>query len=346
MVKANQREIPSYLKALDRRYQAVVLFGKDEGLVRERADLFARQVVVDTNDPFSVAKPGLADLKERPGLLADELATLSLTGERRLVRLDHASDAATVPLEIALECDAGENLLVITAGDLNPASKLRKLAEKAPNALALACYADEGANLERTIRETLSKDKLQIEPGALSYLSGALEGNRMIARSELDKLALFMGTTGRDTVTLEDAEALIGDASELQLGKIASAVSGGDTRVLDALLERAAIGGENGIAIIRAVSRRFQQLDFVKGEIDAGKEPRAAMDALRPKIFFKDQDAFRMHVMRWRRPRIREALDVLMSAEADCKSVQAPADTLAARTCLRIAASTAKARRS
>ena len=70
-----------------------MLYGPDEGLVRERADTVARSVCPDLNDPFRVADLTAAVLAADPARLADEAAQLSLIGGRRVVRVRGAGDA-------------------------------------------------------------------------------------------------------------------------------------------------------------------------------------------------------------------------------------------------------------
>ena len=66
---------------------AALIYGPDQGLVRERADKLARTVVPDLSDPFRVADLDESALGADPARLADEAAALSMLGGRRVVRV-------------------------------------------------------------------------------------------------------------------------------------------------------------------------------------------------------------------------------------------------------------------
>src|SRR5262249_16375404 len=70
----------------DRARRAVLLYGPDTGLVRERADILARTVCPDLKDPFRVTDLNGSGLVADPARLADEAAQMSLIGGRRVIR--------------------------------------------------------------------------------------------------------------------------------------------------------------------------------------------------------------------------------------------------------------------
>ena len=99
----------------------MLLYGPDEGLVRERADILARTVCADLSDPFRVADLSAAALAADPARLADEAAQLSLIGGRRVVRVHGAGDRLTGLFAGFLDDRPATRLIVVEAGDL-PAS--------------------------------------------------------------------------------------------------------------------------------------------------------------------------------------------------------------------------------
>ena len=107
-MKVKPRDIPALLKSINPTVRAVLVFGRDEGLARERADLISKQVAPDLSDPFQVAKPSSEDIKNAPSLLLDEVAAISMMGGRRLVRVDSAGNEITEAMKLVLESDQGE----------------------------------------------------------------------------------------------------------------------------------------------------------------------------------------------------------------------------------------------
>jgi len=337
MVKANRQQIRSALKGLDSKFRGVLAFGPDEGLVRERADMLARQLVEDPSDPFRVARLTPETLKADPARLADEMAAISMLGGRRLVRLEGAQDAQAAAIESATAV-SGDSLLVATAGELPPRSKLRKLFEQSKHLLTIACYPEEGRDLEAFLRETLEEAGLRASADALDYLAGALGGDRQVLRRELEKLIMYKGSDADRTVTLEDARDCVGDSAARSLAEIAEAVTGGRTGRLDRLLDAAFATGESPVAVLRVVSRRLQQLHLLRGHMAGGAPAAKAAERLTPRLFFKERDAVLRDAEAWTADRLSAALTRLQEAEADCKSTGLPADAICARTCMQLAA--------
>ena len=337
MVKANRGQISSALRALDPGFRGVLVFGRDEGLIRERADRIAAQIVDDPGDPFRVARLGPDEVKADRARIADEMAAISLMGGRRLVRVDSPGDGDADAVATALDGPVGDSLLLLVAGDLSPRSKLRKLAEQRKDMLALACYPDEAADLSGLIGEVLGAAGLTASSDARAYLLANLGGDRMLSRRELEKLALYKGDGEDRTVSLADAEACVGDGSALTLSQIAEAVTGGDAAGLDRRIERAFAAGENAVAILRTVQRRLQQFHLMAAHMDAGLDAKAAMMKLAPPPIWKDRERIAADIRRWSAPRLSHALARTLSAEVQCKTTGLPAESICHRTCMEIA---------
>lgn len=336
-MKAKPQQIASILKSLDPAIRAVLIFGRDDGLVREYAATIGKQIVSDLSDPFNVARPTSEQIKAAPSILLDEVAALSMMGGRRLVRLENVGNDCKDAVALVLDSDMGDGLLVITAGDLTVSSALRKLVEGHSKGMAIICYADEMRDVMGLIREVLGDAGLTPTQDAISYLANNLGSDRAVSRGELNKLVLYMGDN-KGQLTLADAEACVGDTAALMLSHIAEATTGGNLKQLESVLERAFTAGESPVAILRIVSSRLMKMHLARGTMDCeGMSARAAVDKIRPPVFYKEKDAFTQQLERWPLRRITQALDIVADAEADCKTTGLPADVIAARTCLRVA---------
>lgn len=337
--------IDRFLAKPDAAVRLVLVFGPDNGLVRERATKLARTVVPDLNDPFRVAELTGAALDEDPARLADEAAAISMIGGRRVVRLRDVADKHAKLIGGFLDEPAGDALVVVEAGDLpNKRSTLRSLVEEAGNGAAIACYPDDAASIEDLIDQVLRAAKLAIEPAAQSWLAERLGADRALSRGELDKLVLYMGPEGK-TVTLDDVRAAVGDASEIGIDDVVSACLGGDMPKLERSLERCRQVGENAITILRAISRQVLTLQQLRALLDDGQPIDRALMAMRPPIRFPRDRAFKAQAPKWSAQRLADAVDLLVEAELDCKTTGNPADALMARALMRIAGVAARAGR-
>ena len=313
----------------------MLLYGPDGGLVRERADALAGQVVDDLGDPFRVAELSPAQLKADPARLADEAAALAMTGGRRVVRLRPAGDDLGDLMAAFLADSPGEALVLVEAGELTPRSHLRKAFEAARNAAALPCYPDEDGGLRRVIEDTLAPLGFSMEPAAQRYLAAALGGDRLMTRRELEKLAVYMGDERR--ISLADAEACVGDSSILTLDSVAMAAGAGDIAAVERGLALAYLEGANPVAVLRAAARHLQRLHLCAGAAARGEPLDRALRAFRPPLHFKVEKAIRSQVGKWPETRVVRAMDLVLEAERECKTTGLPAEAMCSRALLRLA---------
>jgi DNA polymerase-3 subunit delta len=325
-VKLQTGRIAAFLKQPDPRCRAVLLYGPDAGLVRERAEGLVRWVSPDPADPFRVAELTGAALVADPARLADEMAAQSLVGGRRVVRIREAGDAVAPIAESALATAPGDGFVVIEAGDLPGRSALRKLFESIGNAAAVPCYLDSGRDLADVVRATLGAHRVEVTPDALAYLVENLGGDRQVTRSELEKLALHVGDGGK--VGLAEAAASVGDTAALTIEDAIYAAADGDPAALDRALSRGFQEGEAPVSVLRAAQRHIHRLQLCRGRIESGQSAEDAMRSLRPPLFFKLQDRFAGQLRRWTPAALARAVSLLTQAELDAKTTVYPQETI------------------
>ncbi|MCW8916913.1 MAG: DNA polymerase III subunit delta [Magnetovibrio sp.] len=340
-MKITGAKIEGFLRAPDANLRAILVFGPDEGLVRERALTLAKTVVDDLNDPFRVVELSSSDLKADPARLTDEAASMSFGGGSRVVRVRQANEQCIAACQSFLEMDTpAEALVVIDGGDLTPRSKLRKLFEKAKNAASIGCYADDMRSLPDVIRRTLDTHNLTIDRDAMSLLMQTLGSDRSVTRGELEKLALYMNDPDADgarQVTEADVRATMGDTAASAVDDVIYSAASGDTTKLETSLTQVIADGTNAVQLVRAAERHFQKLHWARGQMRTGMNADQATKSLRPPIIFKRADAFRAQLSNWPEAKLSRAFEILTQAEIDCKTTGLPANAVCGRALLTIA---------
>lgn len=316
-MKLSGAGIERFLAKPDPNVRAVLIFGPDEGMVRERAQRLGQHVVQDLNDPFRVTMITAEALIEEPSLLADEAASLSLMGGRRLIRVRGATDKIARAFSALLDANTGDSLTLIEAGELSTRSALRKAAEASPAAAAIACYVEDQGDLTRVLGQQIAQAGKSITPDALSLLAASLLGDRMMARNELDKLLLYVGDAHE--IGVVDVQACIADAAALEIDDAIRAALGGDLETLDRCLVRLAADGTSGVGILRLAQNHVRRLHLTRGRLDAGASLDKALSQLQPPLFFKTRDVFAAEVQAWPLSRLSAALERLVEAEAKSK---------------------------
>ena len=347
-MKVSPRDAEAFAKSPDPTVRAILVYGPDGGLVRERVEALVESAAEDLADPFRVADFSAKELTDDPARLADEAAALSLIGGRRAVRLRQADDSLAPLfrefLAAAAKDSPGDTLIVVEGGDLPARSALRKAFESAKTGAALACYRDDERSLGKVIRETLREFGHEATPDALAYLSAHLGGDRQLSRRELEKLTLYKGAEP-GAIELGDAQACVGDSAALSLDDLAYAVAGGAAVEAERALARSLQEGVQPVGALRAVSRHFLRLHLVAGMVEGGEALDGAVKRLRPPLFWKLAPAFRSQAAAWSPTALARALSRLLEAEAACKTSGAPEATICARALLEITVNAPSRRR-
>jgi DNA polymerase III subunit delta len=316
--------------------RAVLVFGPDAGLARERSETLLKTVVEDLSDPFRVSDLDEQTLVNDPARLADEAAAISMLGGRRVVRVRGATNALAKLFEDFLDDPKGDALVVVEAGDLAKGAALRRVFEAAENAAAIPCYADSARNLPDVVRDALRAEGLAIAPDALADAASRLGSDRGVTRRELEKLVLYV--RGRKQVTLDDVRAAMGDEAEARVEEACDAAGSGELPRLDLALERLWVSDVSPVAVLRQAMSHFQRLMLVQAETARGESLDGAMKKLRPPVHFSRTDSFKAQARKWNEARLGEALDMLLEAEALCKTTAVPAEAACARALFNVAA--------
>jgi DNA polymerase III subunit delta len=334
-MKLPAARVAAFLRRPNEEIRAVLLYGPDAGLVSERAEAIARTVCSDLKDPFRVADLSGSVLAADPARLADEAAQMSLVGGRRVVRVREAADRLARLFGDFLRTAPGDALVVIEAGELSASSSLRRVFEAAPNAVAIGCYADTARDLAAAIGEALRAHRITASDDATQYLVEHLGNDRLVTRSELEKLALYAGEGGR--VALDDARLSIGDNAAIELDDAVMAAAEGDVARTDRVLCKIFQESESPVSVIRAMLRHLHRLHALAARLAEGSTLTEVMRSAQPPIFFTQEANFRRQLALWTEGRLRAQLDRVGQAELQMKLTGLPAETLCREAMLAVA---------
>lgn len=343
MILSRRPDLERFLAKPDPQVRAAVIYGRDLGVVRERAAQLARGVTEDPEDPFNVAVLTEGDLSGDEGSLEGELAAQSLMGGRRLVRLRLGGE------RVASEKLAVEALGRLLSGELNPEafflveagalgkdSALRRAAEKAEGCAVIPCYEDEAGDVARMTREALAKDGVGLNAEALALFVARLPHERGVARSEIERLALFLGPGSGMTAGPKDLESFLGVEPEASLAGAASDAFGGRLAEAQAGLRRAAQEGLSGPGAVRALG---QHLGRLRRTLTLTRNGAGLQEAAKASgVFWKDEREFLRQARAWSLENLDGITADVLAADRACKTARAPDALIAERLALQIAA--------
>ncbi|MCT4574759.1 MAG: DNA polymerase III subunit delta [Alphaproteobacteria bacterium] len=329
-MKLDYKNTDSFLKSIPANIKAVLVYGPDEGQVREKIHTISKLIVEDLSDPFNVVDITSSEACDSGARISDEMNSMSLMGGRKLIRIGGADKSLKSSIENALADYDGDNFLIIEGKELSPSSPVRKMFETSKNMASLACYIQDERNLSYSIPKIMSKLGKTLERDAVQYLSSCLVGDSGSVSSQLEKLAIYAGDN--KLITLEDAKACIIDSSDVSIEKIAQKAAGGDFSGLEKDLAKSFAEGITSVAVLRVSQNYFKKLHLVKSQIEEGKAVDEALKSLRPPLFFKDKPVFLGHLNKWSSKRIMSAINGLIKAETLCKKTGYPTEIVCSHT--------------
>ena len=305
--------------AFTSKVKAFLVFGPDEGAVREIFLEVSQAIVPDITDAFRVVNISSGTIKSNQSILFDEAASLSLMGGRRLIRVDAADENVVEPLTLFLEKYEGDSFVVLNAGNLAKTSKLRILEERDERMACYVAYPDDECTLREIITADLKKAGKTADSAAVSWLIANMGADRAITRSEIQKLIVFAGD--KTKITLEIAQEVVGDGSAASKDDLVFALASGDFPKMDKLFTRIFKEDENAaVSVIRTAIYHFQKLHLTLARIENGMNSDAALKAIYPNLFYKKADEFKAQLRLWNRINIEKVLRYLVDTEIACKS--------------------------
>lgn len=313
----------------------VLCHGTDEGLIAERAETIVRAVAGSLEDPFKVIKLDDDTLQADPARLADEADSLPLSGGRAVIWVRSGGPGLKRAFEIFSPTGAEVNLIVAEAGNLRKGDKLRTLFETSECLVALASYPDDEKALRTVVKATLAEANVTLGEEAMATLLARLGEDRQLTRSELEKLCLYGLDT--PTLTVEDIEAVCGEASALMLDSFLDGVFCGDLAVTDAHYWRLTETGISPAGLVTSGTNHASMLLRLHAQLGPGRSAQNIVERARPPIFFKRRNAIVRQLAIWDASALQAAMLALEEAEYRTRDLPAIADQLVNRTFLSLA---------
>lgn len=334
-MKIVPKSIEAYITRPDPRHRAMLLYGPDAGLVRERAKRLTASMLGSAPDPFALVELTEAAILADPARLSDELSAISMMAPKRVILVRDAGDKLTKIIEGAAQAFNDSTLLIICADELSTRSSLRAWFDKENACASLACYKDEARDVQDVIRKSFAAAGISADYDIVQYLSQQLGNDRYVTYQELEKLITYAGDEKQ--FRLAEVQALVEYNRDTHLDDVVTAVADRNLQSLDAMLTLMLREGTQPIAWIRALQRYFNRLYSIKSQMMNGSQTaEQIIQSLRPPVFFKQVPSLTRHVQNWNLGQIVKALKLLVAAELACKTSDLPPVAASSRKLLQV----------
>src|SRR5581483_3399818 len=205
--------------------------------------------------------------------------------------------------------------------------------ERAKNAAALPCYADEEPARERLIDEEMRAAGLKLSPEARAVLLPLIGGDRAASRSELRKLALY--ARGSTEVGVDDVVAVVSDASALAIEDIVDSAFAGRPADVETQFAKARTAGIAAGSLLFSAQRHLAQLH--KWRLAIEEKSGFSLDAVQPPLHFRRKALVEAALRVWTAARLGALMAEVADAALQARKNSTLGDTIAERALLTIA---------
>lgn len=236
-------------------YRLFCLHGENDALVRDRAAALRAAFAADGTPPAIVDLDG-DTLAREPFSLADELGSMSLFADRRVLRVALAARDCEETFANALPglAKAEGVLIVVQAGTDKRQEGAIRLLSGDPSCLVIACPPDSTDDLADFARETLGEAGIALDDEAAAALVELTDGDRALLANELTKLLLLAGKG--ETLSAAALRDIVADEAGALVDEAAGRVLAGDVVATLDVTDRLGLAGSDVSALVGAALRK------------------------------------------------------------------------------------------
>ncbi|QGN55076.1 DNA polymerase III subunit delta [Novosphingobium sp. Gsoil 351] len=290
-----------------------------------------------------------ADLRKDPVLLSDEARSTSLFGGARYIFVRTAGDETSEAVENLLADEVEACPVLIVATSATDKSRVAKLLAERKDALVAMFYAPDLPAVAQAVRTMADSAGVRIDGALAERIAKACALDTRMARSEIEKLALYLDA-GPQAPRTADAEALdaIGAKNEDDgFMPIVNCVLGGDVGRLSAELTRLRELSLNPVGLLLAFERRAAQLAQLAARMGPRGDVQRFMESERQarRVFFRDAPDLTNQLRRWRGKRLTRLVERLVALHRELMANSQSAGLLLAQGLTEIARAAAAVER-
>lgn len=335
-MKLPAREVARYVARPDPNAAGALIYGADAMRVAlRRQELLAALLGPQADEEMRLARIQGAELRRDPAMLLDAVKAQGFFPGPRAAFVEDANDGLAETVASALaEWRAGDAQILVTAGSLKAASKLRKLFEAHPTARAIALYDDPPGRdeIEGLLRGAGLSDVGRDAMTDLTALARELGPGDF--RQTLDKIALYK--TGDPTpLTPDEIAALAPASTEAALDDMLSVVAEARVTEIGPLMQRLSAQGVAPTGLCIGALRHFRQL-YAAASDPGG--PGSGIARLRPPVYGPRRDRMVRQAQAWGAAKLEQGLGLLIETDLTLRSTQkVPQMAVVERALIRLA---------
>ncbi|MBC7153281.1 MAG: DNA polymerase III subunit delta [Rhodobacteraceae bacterium] len=335
-MKLSGRDATRIFARPDPAHAGLLIHGDDAMRVALKRQEVVRALIGPEGEAeMRLTRINAADLRRDPAAVSDAMRAQGFFPGPRAALIEDVTDTTAAPVIAALkEWQAGDAVLIVTAGRLGAKSPLRKTFETLKNAFAAAIYDDPPTREEVDALLTAAGLR-QIDPAAMAdliTLSRSLDPGDF--RQTVEKIGLYKRGDPAP-LTPQDIALCAPATIEAAVDDVINAVAEAGVQAIGPLINRLSGQGVLPVSLCIQATRHFRTLHA------AACDPGGVASGLaraRPPVWGPRRDRMARQAQRWGAARLERALGDLVETDLRLRSSQrAPAMALMERTLIRIA---------
>ncbi len=313
-MKATQKDFAGIAPRAARAASVFLLCGPDEAGVQDAATRIA-ELLPDAGERVEFTG---AELRKDPVRLGDEARSTSLFGDARHIWVRTTGDEIAEAVSILLGGEATACPVLIVAPGATDKSKVAKLLEGRSDALVAHFWPPDARDVVKTVRDMAAATGMRLDDAGATRIARAANHDTRLARSEIEKLALYLDASPQTPRTADAAafEAIGARTEDDSFAPLVACVLGGETGRLAAELRRARETGMNPVGLLLAFERRAAQLALLSARLGPGGDVAdfLAGEKQARRVMWKDVGELTRQLTRWRGPRLERLIGRLAAA--------------------------------
>ncbi len=290
-----------------RNYPFVLLYGENRGLVDglklSLKNFFNYEAINFFQD----------ELIKNDKLLSTEINNLSLFGKNKLIIIHEANDK--ILPQIKDNFTKTNNIVLILSSMLDKKSKLRDFFSKEKLCAIVACYNDSERSLIDYIKKELN-DFQNLNQNLINTIIINSSSNRQVVQNELAKIRACCVDKKLDP---EKINKLLNYRENYDFSSVRDAALNGDRKKLNFEFSSLNINNENILMLFNYISSRLLRLHETRILEIRCKNIEEALEQLKPKLFWKEKDAFVTQLDKWSLKKINRAIINLSKFDNELK---------------------------
>ncbi len=236
--------------------------------------------------------------------------------------------------------------MIATGPGVSAKSRLIKLVDAAPNALASIHYELDAGKIDQVAAQIARELHLKLAGPVARKMCEMVGSDRQIIRRELEKIATFLDASPESPaeVTVETLGVLGAETHEEDVNRCIDVALGGATQDLAPMLVALEATALNEIRLVRAMGNRVRTIAKLRPQVDRG---RGASEVARDRanaVFFKEQASVARQLAIWDANGVVRLIDRLQATERAIKSRNTPGGILMRQLLVELTREAAKRR--